>query len=346
MTFPDPGFSTPGMAAIFTAERRVAGLLAFEVSLVRANADLGLVSTGVAEEVAGVCQEFDGDPAVIVASAWDRGTPLIDLLHEIGSKLSGPASQALHRGATSQDAIDTAFMLQIRDATSLLAAESDEVSEMLAVLARSHQHTLYTARTLLQEALPSTFGTRASAWLNPVKRAGDELKIARASLPLQLGGPVGDLALTKGGQELVERVADYLDLAVPSGPWHTDRSYVRRPCMAAVEMALAMEKIAFDLVLLSSFGEVSMRPGESSTMKHKRNPIDAIRAVAATRACVAAASALSAVGGNELERGAGGWQAEWWAVPLVFQAAAAAVDGAKVCLAHLEVHTPKRIEKA
>ncbi|HJQ95879.1 MAG TPA: lyase family protein [Acidimicrobiia bacterium] len=345
MTFPDPGFSTASMAAIFSAERRVAGLLAFEVSLVRAGADLGLVSSEVAEEVAGVCQDFDGDPAAIVASAWDRGSPLIDLLHEIGSRLSAPAGQALHRGATSQDAIDTALMLQIRDAITLLASESDEFSEMLEVLARSHQHTPYMARTLLQDALPSTFGARAAAWLSPVKRAGDELKIARVSLPLQLGGPIGDLALSAGGQELVERVADYLDLRVPNGPWHTDRSYVRRPCMVAVELALAMEKIAFDLALLSSFGEVSMRPGESSTMKHKRNPIDAIRVVAAARACVAAASALSAVGGHELERGAGGWQVEWWAVPLVFQGAAAAVEGAKVCLAHLEVHPPKGIEE-
>jgi 3-carboxy-cis,cis-muconate cycloisomerase len=237
-------------------------------------------------------------------------------------------------------------MLQIRDAVSLLGSESVEVAEMLTVLARSHRDTPYMARTLLQEALPSTFGTRASAWLGPVKRAGDELKIARASLPLQLGGPIGELASSTGGRDLVERVADHLDLAVPDGPWHTDRSYVRRPCLAAVEMALAMEKIAFDLALLASFGEVSMRPGESSIMTHKRNPIDAVRVVAAARACVASASALSAVGGQELERGAGGWQVEWWAVPLVFQASAAAVDGAKICLTHLEVHTPERTETA
>ena len=106
----------------------------------------------------------------------------------------------------------------------------------------------------------------------------------------------------------------------------------------AVEIALAVEKLAFDLALLAGFGEVSMRPGQSSSMTHKRNPVDAVRAIAATRACVAASSALEAAGGHELERGVGGWQVEWWAVPLIFQAAAAAVDGVNACLTYLEVH--------
>ncbi|MGH8957839.1 MAG: lyase family protein [Acidimicrobiia bacterium] len=339
MTFPDPGFSTPAMAAIFTAERRVEGLLSFEVSLAGAGADLGLISPEVAEEIARACRDFDGDPAAIVASSWERGSPLIDLLQSLRSKLSAAASETLHRGATSQDAIDTALMLQIRDAATLLGSQTDEVTKALADLSSRHENTPYQGRTLLQEAMSSTFGNRASAWREPLLRARDALSVIAASLPIQLGGPIGDVhSLGTRGQELVERVAARLELAVPAHPWHNDRSHVRRPLAMAVEIALAMEKIAFDLALLAGFGEVSMRPGLSSSMSHKRNPIDAIRSVAAARACVAAASVLSATGGHELERGIGGWQVEWWAVPLVFQAAAAVVDGVDAALAHLEVH--------
>lgn len=338
MTFPDPGFSTPAMAEIFTAERKVAGLLSFEVSLARARADVGLISSEVAEEIATACQEFDEDPSAVVASTWERGSPLIDLLQTLRTKLSAEAGEALHQGSTSQDAIDTALMLQIRDAVSLLGSETEEVGNQLAALASRHETTDYTARTLLQVALPSTFGNRALAWRDPLVRAGKELNGVGESLPVQLGGPVGDQE-SLGSSELSERLAAHLGLSVPARPWHTDRSYVRQPTGGAVEIALAAGKIAFDLALLSGFGELSMRAGESSSMAHKRNPIDAIRSVAAARACVAAASALSTPGGHELERGVGGWQAEWWAVPLVFQAAAAAVDGVKSSLTQLKVGT-------
>ncbi|HJU51448.1 MAG TPA: lyase family protein [Acidimicrobiia bacterium] len=336
MTFPDPGFSTPAMAEIFTAERKVAGLLSFEVSLARARADLGLVPREVAEEIATSCQDFDGDPSALLASAWERGSPLIDLLEILRSRLSEEAGAVLHQGSTSQDAIDTALMLQIRDAVSLLGSQTEAVINELAVLASRHDTTPYTARTLLQVALPSTLGNRASAWSEPLIRGGEELRQVGESLPVQLGGPIGN-SESLGSPELAGRLAAHLGLTAPARPWHTDRSYVRRPVGVAVEIALAAGKIAFDLALLSGLGEVSMRAGESSSMAHKRNPIDAIRAVAAGRACVAAASALWSPGGNELERGVGGWQVEWWSVPLVFQAAAAALDGIKASLAQLEV---------
>ena len=337
MTFPDPGFSTPAMAEIFSADRKVAGLLAFEVSLAKARADLGLVPPQVAEEIATACQAFDGDPSAVVASTWERGSPLIDLLQSLRSRLSAEAGEALHQGSTSQDAIDTAFMLQIRDAVALLRSETDEVGNQLAALAKRHDTTGYKARTLLQAALPSSFGNRARAWSDPLIRAGEELRRVGESLPVQLGGPIGESESQSA--ELSQRLAAHLGLSAPARSWHTDRSYVRKPAGGALEIALAAGKIAFDLVLLAGFGEVSMRAGESSSMAHKRNPIDAIRSVAAARACVAASSALSAPGGNELERGVGGWQVEWWAVPLVFQAAAAAIEGVKSSLAQLEVAT-------
>jgi 3-carboxy-cis,cis-muconate cycloisomerase len=327
------------MAAVFSFERRLRGLLAFESGLAQAMGDLGLASAGVVDEIVRACEEFGGDPEAIVASGWERGTPLLSLLEQLRSRLSVEAGQTLHRGTTSQDAIDTGLMLQIKEALALLAAGSTEIVDQLLASAQAHEGTPYMARTLLQEALPATFGWRATQWHDTVSRARAEIEVARSRLPVQLGGPIGD-ARTMGHHhgELTSRLAARLDLIAPSSAWHSDRWHVRRAVNVAVEMALAMEKIGSDLALLAGLEIVSMRAGESSSMAHKRNPIDAIRAVTAARACVAAASALTTTGGRELERGIGAWQVEWWAVPQAFQTSAAAVEAIKACLHHLEVH--------
>lgn len=338
MTVPDPGFTTPEMSTVFSPKRRLAAMLTFEAALAQASADLGLLSPDTANEIAIACDGFDGDPDAIADSTWERGTPLLALLEAIKPALSAEAAVGLHRGATSQDAIDTALMLQIREACEILERDLKSIAELLVTIAQTHRATPFMARTLLQHALPTTFGLRAAQWLDPILKALLDLGRTCSSLPLQLGGPAGNLAtFGSSGVALLEAVAGRLGLVAPSTPWHTDRSHVRQPIEIAVSIALAMDKIASDLVLLAHLGEVRMRAGESSSMAHKHNPIDAVRAVAAARACVAASSALSAPGGRELERGVGAWQVEWWAVPLVLQAAAASAFAVKVALSSLEV---------
>jgi 3-carboxy-cis,cis-muconate cycloisomerase len=336
----DPGFTTPEMTEVFDPDHRVEALLAFEAALAEAEAETGLIPAPAAKDIVRACSEFAGDAVSVIASTWDTGTPLIALRGEISRNLSEESAGWIHYGATTQDAVDTASMLQIKAALTILDRDVSAVAARLADLAEAHRATPMMARTFLQRAQPTTFGVRVAQWLEPLVRALVNLREITPSLPVQLGGPVGNLApFGEAGQQIVETLAARLGLASPVIAWHTDRSHVIRPVAMAEIIAIATGKIGTDLALLaqSDVAELTMRPGASSSMGHKRNPIDAIRAVAAAGACLAAASALRSGNGQELERGIGGWHLEWWAVPLVFQSAAASVEAISAALGSLEV---------
>jgi 3-carboxy-cis,cis-muconate cycloisomerase len=180
----------------------------------------------------------------------------------------------------------------------------------------------------------------------------EEIGAARARLPVQLGGPVGDLSSFRGsGEGVVQAFAARLALSVPLVPWHADRWPIVSSVALATRAAGACEKIAADLLLLSQreIAEVELPAGGSSSMPHKKNAIGAVHAVAAARACRGVASIVTAAPAHELERAAGGWHAEWFAVPLAFHAAGAALAAASACVndavfdasrasAHLGVH--------
>jgi 3-carboxy-cis,cis-muconate cycloisomerase len=336
----DPGFSTPEMTEVFDPDHRVKALLTFEAALAEAEAEAGLIPAAAATDIVRACSEFAGDSAPVIASTWETGTPLISLRDGISRKLSEESAGWVHYGATTQDAVDTASMLQFKASLTILDRDLSAVAARLADLAEAHRSTPMMARTFLQQAQPTTFGVRVAQWLEPLVRALIDLRGATTSLPVQLGGPVGNLApFGEAATRVVETLAAKLGLEAPVIPWHTDRSHVIRPVTVAETIAIAMGKIGTDLALLaqSEVAELKMRPGASSSMDHKRNPIDAIRAVAAAGACLAAASALRSGHGQELERGIGGWHLEWWAVPLVFQAAAASVEAISASLGSLEI---------
>ncbi len=336
----DPGFTTSEMTAVFDPDHRVKAMLAFEAVLAEAGAEAGLIPAGAAADIARACAAFAGNPVTIIATTWETGTPLIALLDGIKGQLSEESAGWVHHGATTQDAVDTALMLQMRDGLGILNRDLSTVAGRLVELADAHRSTPMMARTFLQHAQPTTFGVRVAQWLEPLVRGLIELRRVASSLPVQLGGPVGNLAtFGEAGTGIVEALATRLGLVAPLIPWHTDRSHVIRPVAVAETIATSMGKIGSDLALLaqSDVAEVRMRAGGSSSMAHKRNPIDAVRAVAAAGACIAAASAVRVTRGHELERGLGGWHLEWWAVPLVFQAAAASVAGISACLGSLEV---------
>ena len=345
----DPGFSTLEMTEVFGPDQRVKALLAFEAALAATEAEVGLIPNAAASEIVRACGAFSGDAPSIIASTWENGTPLISLLDGIKEQLTDESARWVHHGATTQDAVDTASMLQLKAGLAALERLVTTVAGRLAELAGVHRTTPMMGRTFLQTARPTTFGVRVAQWLEPLTRALTDLREVAASLPVQLGGPVGILA--PFGEEatlVVESLAAKLGLGVPVIPWHTDRSYVIRPVAVAEIIAIAMGKIGTDLALLaqSDVAEIKMRPGKSSSMAGKRNPIDASRAVAAASACLAAASSLRSGHGQELERGIGGWHLEWWSVPLVFQAAAASVEAIDAALARLEVDTERMTSQA
>ena len=345
----DPGFSTPEMTAVFDPDHRVTALLAFAAALAEAEAEAGLIPDAAASDIARACSEFAGDSASIIASTWENGTPLISLRDGISQNLSEESANWVHFGATTQDAVDTALMLQFKAGLTILDRDLSAVAAQLADLAEAHRATTMMARTFLQLAQTTTFGMRVAQWLEPLVRALIDLRGAKTSLPVQLGGPVGNLApFGEAAERVVETLAANLGLESPVIPWHTDRSHVIGPVAVAETIAIAMGKIGTDLALLaqSEVAELQMRPGASSSMDHKRNPIDAIRAVAAAGACLAAASALRSGHGQELERGIGGWHLEWWAVPLVFQAAAASVEAISAALGSLEVDVERMASRS
>jgi 3-carboxy-cis,cis-muconate cycloisomerase len=340
----DPGFSTPEMTEVFDPQHRVTALLAFESALASSEAEAGLIPADAASDIARACGAFSSDSNSIIASTWENGTPLISLLDGIKEQLTDESARWVHHGATTQDAVDTASMLQMKAALAVLDRQVSSVAGRLADLAHVHRTTPMMARTFLQAARPTTFGVRVAQWLEPLVRGLIELRRVATSLPVQLGGPVGNLgSWGTAGPGLVESLAARLSLSSPAIPWHTDRSHVTRPVAVAEAVAVVMGKIGTDLALLaqSDVAEVTMRGGGSSSMADKRNPLDAIRAVAAAGACHAAGSALRSGQGHELERGIGGWHLEWWAVPLVFQAAAASVEAIEAALADLEVDSER-----
>lgn len=338
----DPGFSTPEMTSLFSPGSRVRALMEFEAALAGALADAGVADPGGAEAVAAACRTPVDDPDAILASTWDTGTPIIALVDEIRGRMSNDEDRRwVHHGATSQDAVDTAQMLSAREGLRLLEGTLTRVAWLLLDLVTTHRSQTQMGRTFLQHARPTTFGVRAAMWLEPTLRHIQDLRELRSGLTVQLGGPVGNLGeLGPVGEEVRRALAARLEMESPAIAWHTDRSRMWG-LVAGVEQATrTMAKVATDVVLLSAgdVGEIGVRGGRSSSMSEKRNPIDAIRALASAEVCSGAAQMITAGRPHELDRAVGGWHVEWFALPLVFQSASAACASIERSLETLEVH--------
>lgn len=342
MTLPthDPGFTTDAQTSAFSPAARVRAMCRYEAALARSSAAAGVVPTAVADRIAAACEAGVDDPTDVLVEGWEQGTPVLPLLARLRAALDDEAAGWVHHGATTQDVVDTATMLQARDALAALRSDLVGLATGLRGVAVAHRDTPAAAWTFLQAAVPTTMGRRVAGWLSPVVAHLATLRELAGTLPVQLGGPSGTLdALGERGIEVVEGVAEELGLAVPVLPWHTDRTVVATLVGALQRTARTMATIGTDLALLAHDGAVRMRAGASSSMPGKRNPIDATRAVAAAEACGGAASIVTRGRPHELERGVGGWHAEWLAVPLVFQTAGAAVEATGRAVAGLEVVT-------
>ncbi|MDP9144718.1 MAG: lyase family protein, partial [Actinomycetota bacterium] len=217
----DPGFTTAEMAAVFSASNRVDALLEFEAALALAMADVGVAPRDAAEAVAEACRASIPDPDVILAATWTEGSPLIPLTNEIRSRLSKADGEWVHQGATTQDAVDTAAMLQAREALDILDTRLTAVARLVASMVIEFREQPQIGRTFLQHARPTTFGLRAASWLDPTVRHISALRRARGELVVQLGGPVGNLArYDDRGVEMMGALAARLGLETPTLPWH------------------------------------------------------------------------------------------------------------------------------
>jgi 3-carboxy-cis,cis-muconate cycloisomerase len=283
--------------------------------------------------------------AALYREAAVAGTPAIPLVRALTEQVAGDAHRFVHWGATSQDAIDTALMLQMREGLDLLAASPMNVCAGCAALAQQQRRTLMVGRTLLQQALPITFGLKAARWLALATRQVRALRQCRdRSLALQLGGAAGTLAaLDDAGLRVAELLAEELRLPLPDLPWHAERDRVATIVAALGVTAGAMAKIAGDLALLAQteVAEVAeaAAPGKggSSAMPQKRNPVDAVGALAAARLAIGVTPVILSAMAHEHERAVGGWQTEWAAIPDLFRFTAGAVERVRSAVLGLQV---------
>jgi 3-carboxy-cis,cis-muconate cycloisomerase len=265
----DPGFSTEELTDLYSPESTVTALLAFEASLALALADAGLAPRAEAEATAEACGTGVEDPLAILASTWETGTPILALRDHIGG------GEWFHYGATTQDAVDTAQMIQARSALSILDAHLVAIVTRLRDLTNEHRHQPQMGRTFLQDARPTTFGFRTASWLDAVAGHVVELRHQQSLLPVQLGGPVGTGdAYGDKGSEVVDALATRLGLRAPDISWHSDRSGVLALAQGVERMARTLARVGNDIALLasSSIAEVKVRSGGSSSMPEKQNP--------------------------------------------------------------------------
>jgi 3-carboxy-cis,cis-muconate cycloisomerase len=306
-----------------TVQEAVAGaaweraMLDVEAALAAAEAAEGVIPDAAAAAIRAASPDLRG----LAVAARAAGNPVVPLVKALRAAGGDDAARWVHFGATSQDVLDSAAMLVARRALGPVLAELDAVVDDCARLAREHRGTLMAGRTLLQQALPVTFGLKAAGWLAGVAGARARLRELREALPVQLGGASGTLAsLGERGAAVLDRFAARLELATPALPWHGDRRPVAELGAALAIAAGAVEKVALDVVLLAQteVGEVAEASGDgrggSSTMPHKRNPVGAVRARAAARSVRAAAGVLLEAMAGEHERAAGAWHSEWTAL--------------------------------
>jgi 3-carboxy-cis,cis-muconate cycloisomerase len=315
-----------------------AAMLDAERALANAESQLGVIPAGVAAAIAEQCDPDHFDLADLLEQARSVGNPAEPLVRAMRARVGDDRARWVHFGATSQDVVDTAAMLVARNSVRLLAAELDRAAAACAGLAEAHRDTPMAGRTLLQQAVPTTFGAKAAGWLVALVSPLEELRSYR--FLAQLGGAAGTLAALGGrGPEVVQAYAAELELHAPTLPWHSLRGPWSTLGALLDEAAGACAKIGLDVVLLAQteVREVAEAGGGgSSTMPHKRNPVRSTRARACARLVHANASVLAATE-HEHERGAGAWHAEWTALSEALTHAGGAAAAIRECLEGLEV---------
>jgi 3-carboxy-cis,cis-muconate cycloisomerase len=321
-------------------------MLTAERALAVAEADIGVIPTAAAQAVAGACRPERYDPEALAEQGRRVGNPAEPLVRALREQVGGEAAQYVHWGATSQDVMDTAAVLVAQAARELVDGDVGGVAAACARLADEHRGTVLAARTLLQQATPTTFGLKAAGWLVAVVHA--RVGLRRVELPVQLGGASGTLAaLGDRGVEVLEAYARELALPEPAVPWHTTRLPFAELGAALSTVAGVAEKIALDLQLLGQTEIAEVRePGDggSSTMPHKRNPVGSTLARACALRARAAAGVLTVAPAHEHERAAGAWHAEWGALSDALAFTGGAVSWVRQTLDGLEVDAERMRE--
>ncbi len=343
-----PLFASAKMRAALSDTAVLQRMLDVETALARAEAASGVIPKSAVASIATACQARRFDAAAIgnaAAQAGNLAIPLVKALTAAVAKRDKNAARFVHWGATSQDIIDTAAVISLREAAALLEHDLTRAIRGFISLAKKHRKTVMAGRTWLQHALPITFGLKAAEYAASLARARTRMiaAVEEASV-LQFGGASGSLAALRGkGPAVARELAKRLDLALPAAPWH---AHSDRVAHAASAIAIAIGecgKIARDVSLLmqTEVGEVfepaGAGRGGSSTMPQKRNPALSAQILAASNLAPGMVSSLLAGLVHEHERGTGGWQASWLALPQLLLIASGAFERTAEIASGLEV---------
>jgi 3-carboxy-cis,cis-muconate cycloisomerase len=289
-------------------------MLQVQRAIAVAGSRVGLIPPDAAAAIAAATEQDDRfDLAAIGRSAGVHATPVIELVNQLRAVLPSSVAGSVQLAATSQDVLDTAAMLVCRRALAPAGADAEALAELLAALAAEHRSTPILGRTLLQPALPTSFGAVCAARLVAVDEALVGLRTVVADrLAVQLGGAVGTLGPAGDrGPALLAQVAAELGLVEPVLPWHTARGRVGQLAAAIGVLAGELAGAAQDVVLLAGLAEVAeAAPGRSSSMPAKQNPARAVLALACAHRVPGLVATLLAGLPQELQRAAGRWQAE------------------------------------
>lgn len=314
-----PLFSDPEVAGVFDDDAYLRAMLAVEGALARVEAGLGIIPSSAGERISKVAGSVVLDPEKIGRGTQRDGVPVIALVKALREAVGKEAAPYVHWGATTQDIVDTALVLQIRSVLRILENRLATLIDRLADIADRHRATVMAGRTHGQQALPISFGLKAAGWLAPLLRHRKRLDAQRNGLmQLQFGGAAGTLAaLGEHGLAVMQGLARELDLNPPMMPWHSQRDSLTEFAGWLSMLTGAQAKMAQDIILLAQneVGEVaeSGEPdrGGSSAMPQKRNPIVSELIIAAARTNASLLSAMHQALIQEHERATHGWQVEW-----------------------------------
>lgn len=341
-----PLFSDMAVAAIFADERFVGYLLEVEAALATVQGRLGVIPAEAAEAIAKGASALRVDFGALQAGTDEAGLPIIDLIRQLRAQVGGEAASFVHWGATTQDIMDTALVLQIRAALAVIEPTLLAVTRNLAYMADRHRHTLMAGRTHSQQALPLPFGLKVANWLAPLLRHRQRLaELKPRLLVVQLGGAAGTLAsLGPAGLEVQTALAEELGLGLLLTPWHTQRDGLAEVAGWLSLISGSLAKMGQDIILLAQTEIGEMREsddvsrGGSSTMPQKSNPIVSELIIAAARTNASLLAAMHHALIQEHERATHSWQVEWLTLPQMFGLTSTALAKARFLSENLVVN--------
>ena len=321
----DDLYGTPQMRGLFSDATSVQRMLDVEAALARAEAHVGLVPPQVADSIASAARVERVDLDAIAESTKRVGYPIVAVAKQLGLAAGGDAPRYVHLGATTQDILDTALVLQLRDGLQIVERELAAIAKALVARAVEHRTTVMAGRTHLQQAVPITFGYKCALWAAPLLEHIAAVRASREGLVVQFGGAAGTLAsLGERGREVCVTLARELKLKAPDAPWHGSRVLFAQISSLLGIVCGSLAKFATDVALLMQtevaevFEPYESGRGSSSTMPQKRNPIASEYVLASTRGVHALVPMMLGAMAGDHERSTGAWQSERIALPQIF----------------------------